>query len=131
MTEGYTRINLALAQSLLRLGRAREAIAVLQPALRGGVDGGNSYVTHTELHEALALAFDAAASEARTLSVGRAREVPVANPIAGDSPDYSALGDSAGAHWSAVELAWRHADRALRTRYERARSRAVAYAREN
>jgi predicted Zn-dependent protease len=95
-TDGYTRINLEQARSLVELGRPGEAVAVLQPALRGGVDGGNSYVTHTELHEALARAFDAA---------GQA--------------------DSAAAHWTAVERAWRDADPVFAERYRYAAARAT------
>ncbi len=91
-TDGYTRINLAMARSLLALGRARDAIAILQPALRGGVDGGNTYVTRTELHEALADAFTAAG-----------------------------MPDSARVHHRAVERALRNADPQFRPRYERAR----------
>jgi tetratricopeptide (TPR) repeat protein len=96
LTEGYTRINLEMARSLVVLGRHAEAIAVLQPALRGGVDGANSYVTHTELHEALARAFEAA---------GQA--------------------DSAAAHWNAVERAWRDADPVFAERYYYAAVRAT------
>lgn len=94
-TDGYTRINLEMARSLTALGRPDEAIAVLRPALRGGVDGSNSYVTHTELHEAMALAFEQA---------GRA--------------------DSARAHYRAVESAWRRADPGFAERYARAKARA-------
>jgi len=57
---GYTRTNLELARALLRLGRANEAVAALQPALRGSLEVNNSYVTHTELHRALAEAWSAA-----------------------------------------------------------------------
>ena len=39
-----------------RLTRPLEAIAVLRPAIRGGVDGSNTYLSRTELHEALAQA---------------------------------------------------------------------------
>ena len=94
-TDGYTRINLEMARSLMALGRADEAIAILRPALRGGVDGSNTYVTHTELHEALALAFERA---------GQA--------------------DSAAAHYRAVEAAWRHADPGFADRYARAKAKA-------
>jgi DNA-binding SARP family transcriptional activator/tetratricopeptide (TPR) repeat protein len=59
-TEGYTRINYEMAKSLLTLGRPVEALAPLQAALRGGIDGANLYITRTELHELLAQAFAAA-----------------------------------------------------------------------
>lgn len=93
-TDGFTRINLELARSLLALDSAKAAVAILQPALRGGVDGSNTYVTHTELHEALARAFE----------------------MAGQA-------DSAKAHWRAVESAWRRADPQFRDRYQRAKLR--------
>jgi DNA-binding SARP family transcriptional activator/tetratricopeptide (TPR) repeat protein/TolB-like protein len=57
-TGGYTRTNLELARALLRLGRAREAIPVLQAASRGPLQASNLYVTHTELHEHLARAYE-------------------------------------------------------------------------
>jgi tetratricopeptide (TPR) repeat protein len=94
-TDGFTRINLEMGRSLVALGRGQEAIAILQPALRGGVDGSNSYVTHTELHEALARAFEQA---------GQA--------------------DSAATHHRAVERAWRHADPLFGGRHEHARLKA-------
>lgn len=97
LTDGYTRTNLEMARSLIALRRSLEAIAILQPALRGGVDGSNTYVTQTELHEALAQAFEQA---------GRS--------------------DSAEAHYSAVERAWRGADPVLHPRYQLARSKAGA-----
>ena len=96
-TDGYTRINLELARSLVALKRYAEAIAVLQPALRGGVDGSNSYLTHTELHEALAETFYAAGQR-----------------------------DSAAVHYAAVERAWRKADPQFAQRYATARARATA-----
>jgi tetratricopeptide (TPR) repeat protein len=93
-TDGYTRINLELGRSLIALGRGEEAIGVLRPALRGGVDGSNTYVTHTELHEALAQAFE------------RAGQL-----------------DSARAHFGKVEAAWRHADPEFAGRYTYAKAR--------
>jgi len=94
LTDGYTVTNLLMARSLLALGRAQEAIAVLRPALRGGVDGSNTYTSRTELHEALAEAFD----------------------LAG-------IGDSAASHYAAVEKAWRHTDPNYSARYQRVRDR--------
>ena len=80
-TMGFTRVNYELARCLIRIGRPREAIAALQPALRGDIDAGALYVTHTELHEALAQAFD----QAR-------------------------MTDSAAVHYHAVVKAWQRAD---------------------
>jgi serine/threonine protein kinase len=57
---GYTRTNLELGRALLRLGRPQEAVAALQPALQGGLEVNNSYVTHTALHRTLAHAWQAA-----------------------------------------------------------------------
>ncbi len=95
LTDGYTRTNLMMAQSLLALGRGGEAIAVLRPAIHGGVDGSNTYVSRTELHEALAQAFEQAGQR-----------------------------DSAVVHWRAVESAWQHADPQFRNRYLRAKLKA-------
>jgi hypothetical protein len=95
LTDGYTRANLMMGRSLLELHRPVEAIAVLRPAIRGGVDGSNTYTSRTELHEALAQAFEQA---------GQA--------------------DSARAHYAAVERAWRHADPQLRDRYLQAKRKA-------
>ena len=78
---GYTRVNCELATVLLRLGRPREAISVLQPALRGKVDASNYYVTFTEVHALLAQAWDAAAGP-----------------------------DSAAVHHTWVARAWAHGD---------------------
>jgi DNA-binding SARP family transcriptional activator len=78
---GYTRSNLALGTALLRLGRAPEAVAALQPVLRGWFDGSNLYVTHTEVHALLAEAWTRA---------GRA--------------------DSAATHHRAVARAWAAGD---------------------
>ena len=80
-TMGFTRVNYELARCLIRMGRPNEAIAALQPALRGDIDAGALYVTHTELHEALAQAFD----QAR-------------------------MTDSAAVHYHAVIKAWQRAD---------------------
>ena len=44
-TFGYTRINYELAQSLLVLNRAGEAIPLLEEALRGGIEGSGFYIT--------------------------------------------------------------------------------------
>ena len=62
--------------------------------LRGGIDGSNLYVSRTELHELLAQLFDAARQR-----------------------------DSAVAHYTAVEHAWRGADPMLKARYDAAVAR--------
>jgi tetratricopeptide (TPR) repeat protein len=90
-TEGYTRTNYEWARSLLRLGRPEEAIAVLRPAFHGPLDASNLYITYPELHEVMALAWDAAGNS-----------------------------DSARVHWSAVASAWLQADPGFRARHERA-----------
>ena len=91
---GYTRVNCDLAQVLLRLGRPRDAIDVLRPALRGKVDASNYYATHTEVHALLAQAWDAA---------GRA--------------------DSAAVHHAWVARAWEHGDPPFSERAAAARRR--------
>lgn len=94
-TDGYTRTNLMMARSHLALGRGSEAITLLRAAIHGGVDGSNTYVSRTELHEALAQAFEQAGQR-----------------------------DSAVVHWRAVESGWRRADPEFRDRYLRARQKA-------
>jgi predicted Zn-dependent protease len=88
-TYGYTRINLELGRALLALGRPSEGIAIVRAGLRGGIDGSNLYVSRTELHELLAQLFDAARQR-----------------------------DSAVAHYTVVEHAWRGADPMLKARYD-------------
>ena len=93
-TFGYTRTNLELGRVLTTLGRPREAVAILAPALRGELEASNLYVTHAELHEALAQAYEAAAEP-----------------------------DSARAHYAWVAKAWRAADPSFQTRAARARAK--------
>ncbi|HKG90548.1 MAG TPA: hypothetical protein VKA84_01580, partial [Gemmatimonadaceae bacterium] len=94
-TNGYSRTNLELGRTLLALGRPREAAAALAPALRGDVQSSNYYVTHAELHEALARAYEAAGQR-----------------------------DSARVHYAWVANAWRAADPQFRERAARARAKA-------
>jgi DNA-binding SARP family transcriptional activator/TolB-like protein len=91
-TFGYTRINYEIAQTALALKRPREAIPLVQAALRGGIEGSGFYITRTELHEVLARLFDANNQR-----------------------------DSAAAHYAIVERAWRSADSFLKPRYDLAR----------
>ena len=93
-TLGYTRTNLELSNVLLRLRRPNESVALLQAALRGGIEGPTLYVTHTELHEALGRAWEAA---------GRP--------------------DSAAAQYRHVLAAWRAADPQLHARRDSVRTR--------
>lgn len=86
-TFGYTRINYRLALDLIALGRPTEALPLLRGALHGGLEASNLYITHTELHEAMARAFEAA---------GRR--------------------DSAAAEYRWVAAAWRDADPPFRER---------------
>ncbi len=91
---GYTRVNMALAKVLLRLGRAREAVTVLQPALRGSLEASNTYVSRTDIHEALGEAWAA-----------------VGGPAARDS---------SRAHYALVVRAWQRADPSFAERKARA-----------
>jgi len=91
---GYTRTNMALAKVLLRMGRAREAVPVLQPALRGSLESSNTYVSRTDIHEALGEAWAA---------VGGA-----------------AARDSSRAHYALVVRAWQRADAPFAERKARA-----------
>jgi len=86
-SDGYSRANLALARTLLRLGRPGEAIPWLQAALRSSMEGSAFYATWSETHELAARAF-AAAGEM----------------------------DSARAHAAWLARAWRAADPAFRKR---------------
>ena len=59
-TLGFTRVNYELARIYLRLGRPRDAVTILQPALRGPLDASNYYLARSDLHEQLGLAWLAA-----------------------------------------------------------------------
>jgi len=80
-TNGFTRVNYELGKALLRSNRPAEAIPVVRAALHGGIDGGNLYITRTELHELLAQAFDRTGNR-----------------------------DSTAFHYRAVATAWKRAD---------------------
>ncbi|HSR90363.1 MAG TPA: BTAD domain-containing putative transcriptional regulator [Gemmatimonadales bacterium] len=60
VSDGFSRTNYELAAIWLRLKRPKDAIPILQAAIRGSFEGGNLYVTRTELHERLAEAWEAA-----------------------------------------------------------------------
>ena len=94
MTAGYSRTNYELARLFLRGNRPREAIAVLQPALRRALDASNLFVTRTEIHELLAKAWELAGAR-----------------------------DSAITHLAFVTRAWSAADPPLRARADSARLR--------
>ena len=96
-TLGYTRTNYELARLHLRNRRPRDAVALLQAALRGALDGSNLYVNRTELHELLAQAWDAAGVK-----------------------------DSAAAHYGEVARSWNDADPPLASRGLAARTRVQA-----
>jgi predicted Zn-dependent protease len=87
LPEGYTRTNLELGRELITVGRPAEAVLVLRPALHGPIQASNLYVTLTEIHEQLAIAFQRAARR-----------------------------DSAAFHYRWVASAWRNADQQLRSR---------------
>jgi predicted Zn-dependent protease len=92
-TNGFTRINLELGRTLLRLNRPADAVPVVRAALHGGVDGSNLYVTRTELHEILAQAFEKLGNR-----------------------------DSAAVHYNAVVRAWSRSDPIYRDRLSKARA---------
>jgi len=94
---GHTRANYELGRVLMRLGRPAEAIAVVQPALRGSLEASNLYVSRTELHELLAQAWEAASGP-----------------------------DSAVAHYRVVADSWKGADPILQPRRLRAAERLSA-----
>lgn len=94
LPHGFSRINLELARALLELGRADEAIRVLQPAFRGTLEVGSFYTTRTELYALLGRAFDEA---------GQA--------------------DSAATHYRSALLAWRDTDPRLHARRDSVRTR--------
>ena len=88
---GYTRINYRLAADLIALGQPAEAIQLLRAALHGGVEGPNLYVTHANLQDLLAQAFEAAGQR-----------------------------DSATAHYRWIANAWKDADPPFRARWRAA-----------
>ena len=96
-THGYTRTNYELARLHMRRGRGRDAVAVLQPALRGSIEASNLYLMRTEVHELLARAWELAGG--------------------------TGARDSAATHWAAVTHAWRRADPLFADRLRRAESR--------
>ncbi|HET9512715.1 MAG TPA: hypothetical protein VFO95_02210, partial [Gemmatimonadales bacterium] len=57
-TLGFTLTNYRLAELDLAGGDGLRAANLLRPALRGGLESTNLYVTHTDLHQLLAEAYD-------------------------------------------------------------------------
>ena len=96
-SHGFTRVNYELGKALLRLNRPAEAIPVVRAALHGDIDGGNLYVTRTELHEILAQAWDRTGNRDSTAFHYRA----VANAWKNADPRYQARRDAARA-WLAT-----------------------------
>jgi hypothetical protein len=54
VTFGYTRTNMEMAKIHLRRGKPGEAIALLEPALRGSLEGSNLYAPRIQIHALLA-----------------------------------------------------------------------------
>jgi DNA-binding SARP family transcriptional activator/tetratricopeptide (TPR) repeat protein len=92
---GYTRTNYELARVYLRAHRPGDAVAVLQPVLRGPLDASNLYLNRIELQELLAQAWDSAARP-----------------------------DSAAAHYMVVARTWAMGDPSFKARAQRAQARA-------
>jgi DNA-binding SARP family transcriptional activator/TolB-like protein len=59
---GYSRINTALAEVHLRSGRPLDAVAVLQPVVRGGVSAWSAHVSRTDARALLGRAWEEAGS---------------------------------------------------------------------
>ncbi len=98
-TDGFTRVNLELARTLLALGRPAEAVPWLRAALRGGLDASNFYVTRGELED-----------------------------VAGDAFAALGQRDSAVAHYGWVARAWKHAEPPFQARWRAAASYVAANA---
>jgi tetratricopeptide (TPR) repeat protein len=101
VTAGYTRTNYDLARVYLRQHRPNDAIAVLQPVLRGALDASNLYLNRIELQELLAQAWDSAGAR-----------------------------DSAAAHYVVVAHAWAAGDPPFKARADRARRREAELTRQ-
>jgi len=56
-TFGYSRTNVEMARLMLKRGQPGEAIAVLEPALRGSLEGSNLYAPRYQIHALLARAY--------------------------------------------------------------------------
>lgn len=57
ITAGYTRTNIELGKIYLRRNQPREAIAILEPALRGSLEASNLYAPRRDIHTLLAQAY--------------------------------------------------------------------------
>jgi tetratricopeptide (TPR) repeat protein len=89
LPHGYSRINLELAESLLRQRRYAEAAAIAAAALRNSSESNGMYATRTDFHELLGRIWHAAGQP-----------------------------DSAAVHLRAAQNAWRAADPNMRPRIE-------------
>jgi tetratricopeptide (TPR) repeat protein len=87
LSQGYSRINLELAESLLRQGRYDEAVAVARAQLHASMESNGMYTTRTDFHELLGRIW-----------------------YAGGVPD------SAAVHLRAARDAWRAADPIMQER---------------
>jgi len=56
-TAGYTRTNLELGKLYLQWNQPRDAIAILEPALRGSLEASNLYAPRRDIHALLAQAY--------------------------------------------------------------------------
>ena len=112
-TSGYTRTNYELARVLLRRARPAEAVAALQPVLRGTLEGSNYYLTTTDAHELLAEAWDTLGTKPGASAALSVRVSP------------TAARDSAVAHYRWVARAWARGDAPFAARAARAEARAA------
>jgi tetratricopeptide (TPR) repeat protein len=99
---GYTRIDYELAGALMRLKRPGEAVASLQMITRSMFEGASLYLSHTEAHERLAQAWEAAGQR-----------------------------DSAATHYRLVARLWENADPGFTPRRLEAAGRAMQLLEKN
>lgn len=98
LNNSYSRVNYELARTLLALGRPRDAIAILEPSLRGGLDGGNYYLNRTEIHALLGRAYDRAGESVNALS----HYERVVNTWASADPSYGKRREAVRARFRAI-----------------------------
>ena len=67
LSQGFSRINIELGESLLRQGRYEEAAGIVEAALRNSMQSNGMYATRTEVHDLLGRIWHAAGEDERAL----------------------------------------------------------------